>query len=311
MGNSIRWLKLEISKVDPSTPEDEAKRDLCTKIDQFIRERITIADEVISKSAALKIANGDVILTTNKSSIVQETLLEAKRQGKTFRVYIIDSRPLFEGKALAKALIAAKIEVTYSFHHALAHAAREATKCFLGAHAMMSNGRLFSRCGTAMVALMAHEEAVPVIVCCESIKFTERVALDSIVQNEIASPEDLVGLDAGDAIDKLFAGMSVGAIAAGDPLPSPSTGPTSKGKAPAAADKAKEPAGLGAFSADDDSDEDGLTLEPWRGDGNEELTMLNLMFDLTPAEYIDLVVCEYGNLPPSSVPVVHRMSGGQ
>lgn len=247
MGNAIRWLKVEISDVDPDTPEQNAKHDLCDAIDNFVRERITVADQVIALSAAEKVQDGDVILTFAKSSIVQQTLVEAHKKGTKFRVIIIDSRPLFEGKHLARALAELGLEVQYSLIHAIGHAVKDATKVFLGAHAMMSNGRLYSRVGTAIVAMMAKEADVPVIVCCESVKFTDKVALDSIVTNEVAPPDEL--------------------IIAGDNTTS---------------------------------------LLKWRDTPN--LQLLNLMYDVTPPEYINMVVTEYGSLPPSSVPVVHRLS---
>lgn len=248
MGNAIRWLKVEISEIDPSVPESTAKKDLCDSIDEFIRERITVADQVISSSAAEKISDGDVILTYAKSSIVQQTLVEAFRQGKKFRVVIIDSRPLFEGKNLARSLAAIGLKVQYALTTAISHAIKDVTKVFLGAHAMMSNGRLYSRVGTAIVAMTAKEAEIPVIVCCESIKFTDRVALDSIVTNELAPPDELIP----------------------------------------------------------QSNSSSSHLAKWRKVPN--LQLLNLMFDLTPAQYITLVITEYGSLPPSSVPVVHRLS---
>ena len=175
-------------------PETEAKAGLCQAIDSFIREKITVADQVIARDASSKIQNGDVILTYAKSSIVEKTLLEASRAGKQFRVIVVDSRPLFEGRNLARSLASAGIEVQYTLTHAISHAVKNATKVFLGAHAMMSNGRLYSRVGTALVAMMSKEKGdnLPVIVCCETVKFTDRVALDSIVMNEIAAPDDLV-----------------------------------------------------------------------------------------------------------------------
>jgi translation initiation factor eIF-2B subunit delta len=66
------------------------------------------------------------------------------------------------------------------------------TKVILGAHAMMSNGVLYSRIGTSQVAMEAKDLDVPVIVLCESVKCTERVALDSIVFNEVADPDELL-----------------------------------------------------------------------------------------------------------------------
>ncbi|KAK4946459.1 hypothetical protein LTR66_014294, partial [Elasticomyces elasticus] len=144
----------------------------------------------------------------------------------------------------------------YMLLSAAPHAAKEATTVLLGAHAMMSNGRLYSRVGTAVVAMLAHARAIPVIVCCESVKFTDRVALDSIVQNEIAPSEELL-------------------------LPF---------------DAAAAAAGVA----------DGGSLAKWKE--TPGLQLLNIMYDVTPAEYIDMVVTEFGFLPPSSVPVVHRIS---
>ncbi|KAL9129523.1 MAG: hypothetical protein Q9217_002047 [Psora testacea] len=252
-GNAIRWLKVAISAVDISTPEHQAKSDLFLAIDDFIRERITVADQVIAASAAERIKNGDVVLTYGKSSIVEKTLAEAYYQGRQFRVVVVDSRPLFEGKNLAKALAELGVEVEYSLTHGLSHVIDSATKIMLGAHAMMSNGWLYSRIGTAIVAMMAKDACLPVIVCCESLKFTDRVALDSFVHNEIAPADELV-------------------------MPSES-GPEGGREA---------------------------TLAEWKDVPN--LQLLNLMYDLTPAEYINVIVSEYGNLPPSSVPGVWRLS---
>lgn len=38
----------------------------------------------------------------------------------------------------------------------------------------------------------------------------------------------------------------------------------------------------------------------------KDLKLLNLTYDVTSAEFIDVVVTELGNLPPSSVPVILR-----
>ncbi|KAL8998317.1 MAG: hypothetical protein Q9169_002631 [Polycauliona sp. 2 TL-2023] len=250
MGNAIRWLKLTISTIDPDTPEYQAKTKLCSAIDNFIRERITAAGQAIASSASSKIQNGDVILTFAKSSIVERTLAEAYRQGKIFQVIVVDSEPLFEGRNLAMALANLGLQVQYASIHTLSHVVQDATKAILGAHAMMSNGCLYSRMGTALVAMTAKDLDIPVLVLCESVKLTDKVALDSIATNEIA-PSHALG----------FFGTGV--------------------------DKAAE---------EDD----------WRNAAN--LVGLNMMYDLTPAEYIHMVITEYGSLPPSSVPVVQRLS---
>ncbi|RAH70246.1 translation initiation factor eIF2B subunit delta [Aspergillus aculeatinus CBS 121060] len=301
-GNAIRALKLAISSIDPSTPEAEAKAFLGEFIDSFIREKITVADQVIASSAAQKIQDGDVIVTFAGSSIVKQTLLLAHKQGKKFRVSIIDSRPLFEGKSLARTLANAGLDVQYSLVHGISHAIKAASKVFLGAHAMTSNGRLYSRVGTALVAMSAKERAggveVPVIVCCETVKFTDRVALDSIVVNEIADADELITAEPMQQLTGLPDPAAVTVSAADAKKGGGGGGKSAAAAAAAAANAAAESNTLAQNVSS--------PLTGWKESAN--LQLLNIMYDVTPAEYVDMVVTEMGSLPPSAVPIVHRMS---
>ncbi|OQU97490.1 hypothetical protein CLAIMM_03415 [Cladophialophora immunda] len=300
-GNSIRWLKNLISTQPVEATDSEAKQSLCRAIDLFIRERITLADEVIAREAGSRIQDGDVILTYGKSSIVEKTLLTAHQQGKSFDVIVVDSRPMFEGKNHAQSLIRAGLKVRYTLLSGLAdvldNQSESVTKCFLGASAMLGNGRLLSRAGSAMVAMMAKESNknkgrnVPVIVLCETVKFTAKAALDSIIMNELGEPDALVET------------TEVGIL--------------SSTKAPVEANAAgkganKKPNQQKDKRDEDDGDEKSSSsntrgLEDWKDQPN--LFLLNLMYDVTPAEFLDLVVCELGSLPPQAVPVVNGVHG--
>ncbi|EEB07224.1 translation initiation factor eIF2B delta subunit [Schizosaccharomyces japonicus yFS275] len=192
MGNAIRFLKLEVSVLGIDLTEDEAKEVLLSKIDSYIRDRIIVAGKVIMQTASQKIQDGDVVLTFSNSSTVNQVLIYAKSIGKNFRVIVVDSRPGYEGKQGVRQLTEHGLSCTYVMLSALAYVMQETTKIFLGGHAMLSNGALYSRAGTSLVALMGREANVPVIVCCESYKFSERIQLDSLVFNELASPDQLV-----------------------------------------------------------------------------------------------------------------------
>ncbi|KAI4655196.1 uncharacterized protein J4E79_008261 [Alternaria viburni] len=275
MGNAIRWLKDIIIKIDPSTPENEAKRDLIEEIDIFIRERVTAADRLIRDLAATKIQAGDVILIYAASSIVEQTIIHAHQSGKPFSVIVVDSKPLFEGKQLARKLANHGISVRYYLITGASHAVKDATKVFLGAHAMMSNGRLYSRVGTALVSMLAYSHSLPVIVLCQSVKFTEKVALDSIVGNEVAPAEEI--LSEAERRELL-------------PLKSRFTASKSDDK-----------------SSSEEAPADTTDVLKWIDDA-KNLHHLQVLYDVTPAQYINMVITEYGSLPPSSVPVVHRLS---
>jgi translation initiation factor eIF-2B subunit delta len=246
MGNAIRQLKAAIVEIDPSTSEDDAKSELLDVIDMFIRERFTAADDLISKFALQKIHDGDVILTFSKSSLVQRVLLDAHKAGRSFQVIVVDGKPLYEGKRLAKDLAAAGISVEYFLMTGVEHAMRRVTKVFIGAHGLLGNGALYSRIGTALIAMHAHVRRIPVLACAQTVKFSEKIFLDSINNNELAPPEQLIP----DCPEK-------------EPL-----------------------------------------LKKLDEDPN--FHMVNVLFDLTPPEYITTVINEQGLLPPSAVPAVLR-----
>jgi len=61
----------------------------------------------------------------------------------------------------------------------------QVSKVFLGSHALLANGFVMSRVGTSLIALVAKMYNVPVLVCCETYKFSDRVQTDSFVFNEL------------------------------------------------------------------------------------------------------------------------------
>jgi translation initiation factor eIF-2B subunit delta len=192
MGNAIRYIKMKISRIGPSIPEMRAKEMLLGDINAFINERIEFADEVIATNACSKINDGDVILTYANSHIIELLLKKAHAEGKRFRLIIVDSRPKLEGKELLRRLVAVGISCTYIMINALSYVMKEVKKVFIGAASVLSNGSVISRVGTAVVCMMAHMNNVPVLVCCETYKFHERVQLDSIGFNELGDPDELI-----------------------------------------------------------------------------------------------------------------------
>lgn len=189
MGNAIRFLKARIAKLALNLSESEAKANLCSDIDRFINEKIILADKVIVRHAATKIRDGDVLLTYGSSSVVEMVLLHAHELGKKFRVVVVDSRPKLDGQTLLRRLVGKGLSCTYTHINAVSYIMPEVTRVFLGAASVLSNGTVYSRVGTACVAMVAHAFQVPVLICCEAYKFHERVQLDSICSNELGNPD--------------------------------------------------------------------------------------------------------------------------
>lgn len=151
----------------------------------------------------------------------------------------------------------------------------QVSKVFLGAHALLANGYVMSRVGTSQIALVAKAFNVPVLVCCETYKFCERVQTDSFVSNELG--EDFVELSHVCSDTVLF----------------------------------PHSARIHPPSFPDDPDDLIVTrtgktqLEHWQE--VPSLGLLNLVYDVTPPDFVDLVITELGMIPCTSVPVVLRV----
>lgn len=189
MGNAIRHLKGVISRIGVDVPDEQAKAYLCDRIDLFIRDRIVVADKVIQSHAVSKIKDGNVIMTYANSSIIRGVILQAHREGRRFSVVLVDSRPAYEAKNLLRLLSSVGIDCTYVLLTAIGPILRSIDLVFLGAHAMLANGAIYGRAGTAMIAMICKTRGIPVVCCCETYKFSERVMLDSIVSNEISTSQ--------------------------------------------------------------------------------------------------------------------------
>ena len=62
----------------------------------------------------------------------------------------------------------------------------------VGAHALLANGYVMSRIGTSLIAIVAKSYNVPVLVCCETYKFCDKVQTDAFVTNELGNPTQLI-----------------------------------------------------------------------------------------------------------------------
>lgn len=210
MGNAVRYIKWEIQHLPPEMPDDDARELLCERIDHFIRDRIVLAGKVIEDLATSKIKDGDSILTYARSSLVEGVLKLAKNQGKRFSVVVVDSGPMHEGpcasasaactdgyagKKLLRSLLAHDISCSYVLLPAIGTVLPTVSLTLLGAAAMLSNGAMFSRAGTASVAMLCKGTGIPVVCCCETYKFSDRIMLDSIVGNELASTAGMLAQD--------------------------------------------------------------------------------------------------------------------
>jgi len=199
MGNAFSFLKTAVAALDREAAWCDMLSVLQETMAAYTRERIEFADQVIAETACQKLladptdcsCKPEVLLTYGHSEAVSVILQHAAALQKDFRVIVVDS-PANEGRRLVRTLRACNVECSYLHLPALTYVLQDVSKVLLGAAALMSDGSVMGRVGSAVVALAAHHSHVPVLVCAETYKISNRVQLESITSNELGRPSDHV-----------------------------------------------------------------------------------------------------------------------
>jgi len=187
------WNGLQASVRGASSASDMegARRSVIDNSAAFV-EMSSKAVETIAKIGAKRIQDGDVVLTHCNSSAALGILKEAKRQGKKFTVYATESRPWRQGILTVNELADAGIDVTLIIDSAVRTVMKKATKVFVGADTITSNGALVNKIGTSQLALAADEARVPFYVCSETYKFSPMTMFGDMVTIEERGCEEVV-----------------------------------------------------------------------------------------------------------------------
>lgn len=265
----IRYVKKAVANlvaINPPLSDEEARDRLKNTIAHFVNARITIADELIVQYGLSKIEDGDVILTFAKSSIVESLLLKAIQIGKVFSVIIVDSRPLLEGKLTS--IVFNKI-FFYS-------------DVILGKNLLTKLTKAGISCKYALIS------SIYVV-----LKNVTKVFMGTHAILNNGSSYSRVG------------SAAVAMAATDKKIPVMICAETYKFINRTQVDslvmnEKGDPDKLVQTYKDDTSP----LLADWKHSTN--LHVLNLMYDVTPAKYISLVITEIGLIPCTSAPVIWR-----
>ena len=193
----------DVTDADPGTV-DAAKEMLLDVIDDVV-SKVESSKEQAGSNAASLVDDGDVVLTHENSSTVMATLQHALGDGKSFELYVTESRPRFLGRRTARNLAGNEsVDVTLIVDGAAGHFLRECDRVLVGMNCLIDD-TVYNRVGTYPIAATADDIGVPVTVVGASAKFIGRgftfendYRLASEVQREPADGYDIVnpGYDA-------------------------------------------------------------------------------------------------------------------
>jgi len=188
-GVKIILSQLKTEKKSISLAQDIIQR----TVEDFL---IMIADagDLIVEHGEKTIQKQENIFTHCHSSLVEKILIKAWQNQKEIKVYNTETRPLFQGRITARALLAAGIPTTmvadssagFLISH---HSGKELMmdKIILGADAILFDGSVINKIGSFSIALVAKQEGVPLYVAANLLKFHEQLK----IKIEERSPQEL------------------------------------------------------------------------------------------------------------------------
>jgi len=133
------------------------------------------------------------VMTHCHSSLVTGILLEAKKQGKSFKVINTETQPRLQGRKTAKKLLKAGIEIIHVIDSAMRWAVRhyQVDLILIGADSITSEGTIINKIGSRLLALVAHEEHVPFYVASPLLKYNPETNLGLLETIEMRDPQEI------------------------------------------------------------------------------------------------------------------------
>ena len=164
MRNVLNYLLFELEKEENLIQELNERQ-------RHVKQHFEKVGEMISKIGSRKIRSKDVVFTHCHSSTVVNILKKAKAEGKNFKVYNTETRPLFQGRMTARDLVRVGIPVVHFVDSGGRIALKEADIMLIGADSISVEGKVYNKIGSELFAEVADKYDVPVYVCTDSWKF--------------------------------------------------------------------------------------------------------------------------------------------
>ena len=195
MKNGLKYImnKLENEKHECSL-EDIPERIEIYKNEYH--EMLLNSKKKIAEIGARRIPEADkkfVVMTHCHSSLVTAILLEAKRQGKKFKVINTETQPRLQGRRTANELLEAGIEVIQVIDSAMRWAIKhfQVDLILIGADSITSEGTVLNKIGSRLLALVAHEENIPFYVASPLLKYNPETNLGTLEKIEMRDAKEI------------------------------------------------------------------------------------------------------------------------
>jgi len=160
-----------LHKIDLARATSKSVTEYRRVIERTTREALAMnesAAALVSKNLRDIIVHRDRILTHSYSSTVKRAIQQCSN--RELHVYVTESGPAFEGKALVRDLMELGFNSTVLADTATQAFPLKFDAVVLGADSVLTDGSIINKAGTADIALTARQSLIPVYVVAERSK---------------------------------------------------------------------------------------------------------------------------------------------
>jgi ribose 1,5-bisphosphate isomerase len=188
--NGLRYIVSSLRKMEGSV--DELKQ-LSTDMASNYLEMLNSSKRKIIEFGSTRIDDNTTVMTHCHSSLASGTVVEAFKQGKNITAVCTETRPLYQGRKTARGLVKAGIPTTMVVDSGMRWALRKFNVdiIIIGADAITSQGTVFNKIGSRLLALAAKESDIPVYVTTSLLKFDAQTHLGERTEVEMRGGKEL------------------------------------------------------------------------------------------------------------------------
>ncbi len=154
--------------------ENISKGSYSTFIADFSEKRKSSFIDLIKTSTNL-LKNFTSFLTISNSETTLVVFQELYNHNNRVKVYVSESRPMFEGRVLAERLADSGISVTLFTEASLPHYIAEVDCVIIGADKVFPDGSIVNKTGSKLIAILARQYNKPLYVIADNSKFSKNV----------------------------------------------------------------------------------------------------------------------------------------
>ena len=156
------------------TEEEKSSRNIRARMNRSIGRIEGLMKESMKRMAEIGsnyIENGTTIMTYCHSSSGTNIIKKAHDRGNIGKVFVCETRPLYQGRITANELSSYGIETYLIVDGAMAAYAKKADMAMVGADAITSTGDLINKIGSCSLSVVFKAYSKPFVSAAEALKF--------------------------------------------------------------------------------------------------------------------------------------------